>query len=274
MEAHPPVVGLVTSQAGAVDTGLLAGTEADDLAVDGVADRVALSVLEGDGGDGEIAGGVLGEGTGVLGGDDGAEGLGGDLGVVAVLLKGDAVDGAGLDGAGGVLGVDLEDEVLASLLLLENLQSGVLVAGGDDTVRDLLGDDAGSGHVNDVAEGNDVAEAAHAVGATGTRVGLGKRGAVDTLDIVDEVDLLLVLCEGQANGSTGGGNVLEAGGSGLAQSLLELLHKGPGVERVEEVDVSGRAAQNLEGKGLVGSEGRGGLLVRVGAITEGHVLVS
>jgi hypothetical protein len=59
VEAHPPVVGLVTGQTGAVNAGLLASTEADDLAVDGVAHRVALGVLESDGSDSEIPGRTL-----------------------------------------------------------------------------------------------------------------------------------------------------------------------------------------------------------------------
>ncbi|KAH6608706.1 hypothetical protein Trco_002052 [Trichoderma cornu-damae] len=274
VEAHPPVVGLVAGEAGAVDARLLAGAEADDLAVDGVADGVALGIFEGDGGDGEVAGGALGEGSGVLGSDDGAERPGGDLGVVAVLLEADAVDGPGLDGAGVVVRVDLEDEVLASLLLPEDLQSGVLVAGGNDAVGDLLGDDAGGGNVHNVAEGDDVAEAAHAVGAAGASVGLGERRAVDAVNVVDKVDLLLVIREREPDGGASRGNVLETGGGRLAQRLLELLDEGPRVEGVEEVDVSGRAAQDLERQRLVGGVSGGGLLVRVGAVPEGHVLVS
>lgn len=175
MESHPPVVGLVTGKTGAVNSGLLASAETDDLAVDGVADGVALGVLEGDGGDGKITGSALGEGTSILGGDDGGEGLGGDGDVVAVLLEVDAVDGSGLGGGRGVLGVDLEDEITAALLLLEDLESLGLVSGSDDTVRDLLGDDLGGGDIDNVTEGNHVTEAAHAVGASGTSISLGKR---------------------------------------------------------------------------------------------------
>lgn len=274
MEAHPPVVGLVTRQTGAVDAGLLASAEPDDLAVDGVADGVALGIFKGDGGNGEVASGVLGEGASILGSDDGSEGLGRDLGVVAVLLEGDAVDGAGLDGAGSVVGIDLEDKVLASLLLPEDLQRGIFVAGGNDTIRNLLGDDAGGGDVDNVAQGDDVAEAAHAVGTTSTGVSLGKGRAVDAFNVIDKVDLLLLGSEGQSDGSASRRDMLEAGSSGLAECLFELLDEGPGVEGVEEVDVSRRAAQDLEGKLLVGGISRGGLLVGVGTVSERHVLVS
>ena len=111
VEAHPPVVGLVTGKSGAVNSGLLSSTETNNLSVVGVANRVALSVLESDGGDGKIAGSALGERGSVLGGDDGAEVLGSNLNIVAVLLEVDTVDGTGLGSRGVVLGVDLEDEV-------------------------------------------------------------------------------------------------------------------------------------------------------------------
>lgn len=273
VEAHPPVVGLVAGEAGAVDAGLLAGAEANDLAVESVADRVALRVLEGDGGDGEIAGGALGQCAAVLGGDDGVEALGGrNLDVVAVLLECDAVDGTRLGLARVVLGVDLQDEVLAALLLLEDLERGVFVTGGNDTVRDLLGDDAGGGDVDNVGEGNDVAEAAHAVGATSAGIGLREARRLDAGDVGDHVDLALVLGEGQADGGTGGRDVLEAGCGGLAGGGLELLDKWPGVEGIEEVDVARGTTEGLEGQLGGAGIGGGGLLVRVGAVAEGQVL--
>lgn len=273
VEAHPPVVGLVTRKTGAVNARLLAGAEADDLAVDGVADRVALRVLEGDGGDAEVAGGALGQGA-VLGGDYCSERLGRDFDIVAVLLQVDAVDGTGLGWAGVVFGVNLKDEVLAALLLAEDLESGVLVAGGNDTVRDFLGDDAGSGDVNDVAEGNNVAKAAHAISTTGASVGLSQSRGLNALDIVDHVDLALILGERNANGCTSRRDVLEASSSRLAEGLLQLLDQGPSVESIKQVDVARRAAQCLERQlGVVG-ESSSRLLMRVGAISQGEVLVA
>lgn len=274
VEAHPPVVGLVAGETGAVDTGLLAGSETNDLAVDGVADGVALGVLEGDGGDGQVTSGAFGEGLAILGGDDGVEGLGGDFDVVSVLLEGDAVDGSGFCGSWGIVGVDLENEVLAALLLLEDLESGILVAGGNDTVGDFLGNDAGSGDVDNVAECNDITEAAHAVGASGTGIGLSESRGLNALNVIDKVDLALFSSKGKTNGSTGGRDVLETGGSGLAQSLLELLDQGPGIQRVEEVDVARRATEDLEGQLLRDAVSSSRLLVRVGTISKGHVLLA
>lgn len=273
VEAHPPVVGLVTGQTGAVNAGLLASTETNDLAVGGVADRVALCVLEGDGGNGKVAGSGLGE-SAVLGGDDGGEALGGDFDIVTVLLQVDAVDGTGLGRARVVFGVDLENKVLAALLLLEDLQSGILVAGSNDTVRDFLGDDGGGGNINDVTEGNHVTERAHAVGTTGTGVGLGKSGGLDAGDVVDKVNLALGLGQGETNGSTSGRDVLEAGSSRLAKSLLELLDKRPSVKGIKEVDVAGGTAESLEGERTLRSKGRSRLLVGVSTVAQSKLLVA
>lgn len=274
MESHPPVVGLVTGKSGTVNSGLLSSTETNDLSVVGVAHRVALSVLESDGGDGKVTSSALGEGSSVLGGDDGVEVLGGDLNIVTVLLEVDTVDSAGLSSGRVVLRVDLKDEVSATLLLLEDLKSGFFVARSNDTVRDLLGDDASSRNINDVAESNHVAKAAHAVGTTGTSVSLGEAGLVNALNVVDKVDLLLLLSKRETNGSTSRRNVLEASSGGLAKGLVELLNERPGVKGVEEVDVTGRATKDLEGKVALGNVGGSRLLVGVGAVSESAVLVA
>ncbi|KAI6770355.1 hypothetical protein HG530_004984 [Fusarium avenaceum] len=274
VEAHPPVIGLVTSKSGAVNSGLLASSKTNDLAVVGVAHRVALGVLQSDGRNGQVTSSALGERRSVLGCDDCVEVLRSNLDIVAVLLEVDAVDGAGLGSRGVVLGVDLKDQVSATLLLLEDLKSSILVAGGNDTVRDLLGDDTGCRNVDNVAKSNHVAEAAHAIGTSGTSVCLSKCRLIDALNIVDKVYLLLIFSERQANSRTSGRDVLEAGSSGLAKSLLELLDKGPGVQSVEKVDVAGRTTKDLEGQVALADVGSSGLLVRVGTISEGAVLVT
>eukprot|EP00128_Syssomonas_multiformis_P015058 Colp12_sorted_trinity150504_noHs@9992 len=86
--AEPPVVSLLPSKACAVDAGLLACTKTNNLAVSGVADRVGLSVLEGNGGNDQVTHGGLGQLL-VLGHDVSEEVLG-DLEVVAALLHVDA----------------------------------------------------------------------------------------------------------------------------------------------------------------------------------------
>ena len=257
-----------------MDAGLLPSTETNDLTVGGVADRVALGVLEGDGGDGKIASSSLRKGTAILGGDDRGEALGGDLDVVAVLLEVDTVDGAGLSRSRSVLGVDLEDEILSTLLLLENLKGSILVSGSNYTVRNFLGDDGGCGNINDVAEGNNVTEAAHAVGTTGTGVSLGEARGLNSSDVVDEVNLALLVGQGKTNGGSSRGDMLEASSGGLAKSLLELLDQRPGVEGIKQVDVTRRSTEDLEGQLSIVGESSGGLLVRVGTVAQSHVLVA
>lgn len=84
--SRPPVVGLVTSKTGAVNTRLLAGSESDDLAILGEADRVGLGVLECDGSDDQVDDRLLGE-LGAGRGDDTGEGLVANLNVVASLVE-------------------------------------------------------------------------------------------------------------------------------------------------------------------------------------------
>lgn len=273
VETEPPVVSLVAGKTSAVDTGLLASTQTNHLTVLGVAHRVALSVLEGDGCDREVTSSGLGQSE-VLGGDGPAERAGSDLDVVAVLLQSHTVDGPRLDIVGDVVGVDLQDEVLAALLLLQDLQSSILETRGDDTVRDLLGDDAGGRNIDDVAESNHVSEAAHAVSSTGPGVGLSKSRGLNAGDVVDKVNLALLCGQRNANGSTGRRDVLEAGGSRLAESSLELLDQRPAVECVQQVDVARGAVQHLEGKVGRLHEGGGGLLVGVGTVAELGVLLA
>ena len=64
--------------------------------------------------------------------------VGRDQGIVAPLLKRDAVHLLRLYRGRGVGGVDLKDAVLPALLLREDFERGGLVAGGDDAVGDLV----------------------------------------------------------------------------------------------------------------------------------------
>lgn len=264
--AQPPVVGLVTGKTGAVDTRLLASAETDNHTVLGVADGVGLCVLESNGGHGQVNEGLLGNVLVLR--DNLLERRGVDDGVVALLLQGNAVDLAGLNRVGVVVGVDLQNAVLAALLLLQNLQSLGAVAGGNDTVRDLLGDDLGGGQVDNVGKSNPVAKGRHAVGTTGTGVGISKGRKV--LNVADKVELLLLLRERDTNSGTGGGDVLEGSSSRESQSSRELLDQGPRVEGIKQVNVTGGAREHLEGELALGDKGLGGLLVGVGAVSKGQ----
>lgn len=271
METHPPVVSLVASKTSAVDAALLASTETNDLTVKSVADRVGLSVLESNGSNGKVTKSRFGKAA-ILGGDDGAEGGRRDFGIVAVLRQVDAVDGASLHRRRLKLRVHLENKVLAALLLLENLKSFRLVAGGNDTVRNLPGNDFSSRDVDLIRESDHVAKAGHAVGTTSPGVSLSEAGLLDSLNVIDHVHLPLGLRKRNADGGTSRRDVLEGGSSGEVQSVPKFLYQRPGVQGIKKVDIARSTAEDLERKVAITDEGSGGLLVGVGTIAQGGKL--
>ena len=83
--------------------------------------------------------------------------------------------------------------------------------------------------------------------------------------------------EGQTQGGTGGGDVLEGGGGRQAGGLLQGLDQLPGVEGIHEVDVAGLAVEHLQGQLALLHEDAGGLLVGVTAVFQfqfGHRISS
>ena len=125
-----PGVRLAAGQAGAVDTALLARPYADSLTVHRVADRVGLGVFEGDERDNQVPLGALRELP--VGSDHILQQVGPDLELVAALLKGDPEDLLRLLGRGYIVRVNLDDVIVTIALALENVQSLLGVAGGDD----------------------------------------------------------------------------------------------------------------------------------------------
>lgn len=113
-------------------------------------------------------------------GDDVREELGADFGIVAPLLEVDSVHLARLNGLGNVGRVNLsedalwlfglcarytylQDAVLSALFLLEDVQSLGRVAGSNDPVRDLAGDDTRGSKVARCRKCNEVTERRHTV---------------------------------------------------------------------------------------------------------------
>ena len=256
-----PVVRLAARQAGAVDAALLAGAHADGLAVLHVADGVGLGVLEGDEGHQHVPFGVVRQLLVV--GDDVVQQRLVDGEVVAALLKGDAEHVLVLHLPGHIIRVDLHHVVAALALGLQDLQGLVGVAGGNHSVGHLQGQIAGGGGVAHVGQGGPVAVGAQPVGPPGPHIGAGDGGELHALG---EVDLLLHVAQGGANGGAGGGDVLEGRGGGQAGGLLQLLHQLPGVEGVQEVDIPRLAVEHLDGQLALLHEDAGGLLVGVAAV--------
>lgn len=254
---------------------LLASTETNDLAVKCVADTVRLGVLERDSCYRQITLSRLRESTGALRDNDGVEGFRRhDLGIVAVLLESDAVDGPCLLGGRNVVVVHLKDEVLATLLLLEDVESLLGVTGRNYTIGDLSADNLRGWQIDLVGKSNHVTKAGHSIGTTSPGVSLGKTRVLDALNVVDHVDLPLLGAEGNTDSGTSWGDVLEAGSSGIVQGLAQLLDQRPCVQGIQQVDVSWRSTEDLEGQRLVGHGHRRRLLVGIGAVSQRKELLA
>ena len=224
-----------------MDAALLAGTHADGLAACGVADTVGLGVFQGDEGNDQVPLLLLGHAL-VLGDPVGQHGVGVDGQLVAALLKGDAVHLLVFHRGGLVVGVNGHHIVVALFLTGQNGQSLRLITGGNDAVRDLMLDELCGGHIADIGEGDPVAKGGHAVSTAGTGVSAGQRRELKIRSNV--VHPALHIGQGQAQGGTRRGHMLEGSGGGQTAGRLQLLDQLDGVEGIQKIDVAGLAVQH------------------------------
>ena len=244
--AQIPVVGLLTGKACAVDTGLLAGADADGLAALDEAYGVGLGILEGDEGDRHIIAGCGGQ-VFVLSHNVGEKSVV-DNKLIAALFKSDTVDLLLLDGSRNVVGIHLQDAVVALLFALEDLQGVVVICGGDDAVGDFGLDQVCGAGIALVGQGDEITEAGHSVRAAGTCVGTCEGSKLS--GILYPVDLFLHLSEGKADGRACRGNMLKRCRRGLAGRFFELFDELIAVEGIKQVDVAGTAVEYGDGKFL------------------------
>ena len=148
---------------------LLSCSDAYGLSVLDIAYGVALSILKGYKGDDEVALGLVGECL-VLCGDVLEECGVVESYLVASLLEGDAEHLLALYGRGGIVRVNLYYVVCSFALVLEYLQCLISISRCYHSVADLPLDKSGGGSVANVAQCNEVAIRAHAVGTSGTGV--------------------------------------------------------------------------------------------------------
>ena len=248
-----------------MDSGLLARAHADGLTVIGEAHRIGLGVFQGNQGHDQVDLGGLGQV--LILGDDVLQQVLADLEVVAALLEGDAENLLGLLLSGDIIGIDCYNVVIALALGFQNGQGLVGIAGGDDTVGDLRGNQLGSGHVADVAQSHPVAEGAHPVGTSCPGIGAGQGAFVQVRHVVHEAGLFQRLGQGLAHSGGGGGDMLEGGDCRHAGGFLQLLHQLPGVQGIQEVDVAGTAVENGQGQiAAVCHVDPGRLLIGVAAV--------
>ena len=265
MLAQIPGIGLVAGKARAMDTALLAGADADGLAILHIADGVRLRVFERDEGDDHVTLGLVGNILVLR--HDLVQKVGRDLVVVVALLEGDAEDILLLDRCTLVVRIDLDDVVLAALLGVQDLERLVRIARGDDTVAHLMLEVLCGALVADIGKCCPVSVRAHAVGAAGADIGAGNRG--ERTFVVDEVDLLLDIGKRRSHSGACRAHVLEGGSGRHAGCTLELADQLPGIQGIEEVDVARLAGEHGHGQvGAILHEDAGRLLVGVAAILE------
>ena len=167
---QPPDVGLVASQACAVDTALLSCADADSLSVFDIAHRVRLSVLQRNERDDKVALCLVCEHL-VLCGNVLKQSWVVELHLVASLLEGHAKHLLVLNGVRTIRGIDLYNVVCALALVFKNLKRLRSKVGGNHAVAHLTFDQRSSSDIAGVAQSHEVAVRAHAVSAACAGIG-------------------------------------------------------------------------------------------------------
>ena len=265
MLPQEPGVGLGACQTGAGNPGLLSRTHANGLAVIGKADGVGLGVFEGDEGDNQVPFCAFGQVL-VLG-DDVVQELPVNFEVVPPLLEGDAIDLLLLLLGGDVIRVNGHHIVAALPLGLQDFQSFLAVAGGNDAVGHLPGNEGSGKRVAGIGQGHPVPKGAHPVGATGPGIGAGQRIFIQALHVLHKAGLLQLLRQRQAHSGRGGRHMLKGSGAGKACGRLQLLDQLIGVQGVQEIDIAGPSVQDGHRQlAAVGHIDLGRLLVGITAV--------
>ena len=164
------------------------------------------------------------------------------------MFEGDAKDLLVLNGSGSVGSIHLDDVVGALALLTENLQCLVGKAGSNDPVAHLTLDNQGRCLIADVGESYEITIARHTVGTAGTGIGAGHWRGIKSGNVINKVYLLQRVAQGESHGSTGGRNMLERCCSRQPRSLLELADQLPGVQCIQEINITWTAIQHFDGE--------------------------
>ena len=173
--------------------------------------------------------------------------------------------GAALQRSGGIIRINGNDVVVAFLFGFQHFQGVGVIAGGNDAVRNFVLDQLCGGKVAHIRQGDPVTKAGHAVRTAGAGISAGQGRKLSLC--TNMIHLSQRFVQWQANGGTGGGNMLKAGSSRLAQGFFQVAHQLVAVERIQKVDVARLAIQNGNGKiRTVCHKNAGRLLVGVGAV--------
>ena len=153
--AQIPVICLVSGKAGAVDPALLARANADGLSILHIADGIGLGVLQCNKRHDKVPLGLVRQV--LVSGGEILQQAAVYFQLVPALLEGNAEHVLMLDGGGHVVFVYLHHVVIALALGLEDSQGLVGIAGGDNAVGDLPGQQGGGLLVAHVGERGPVA---------------------------------------------------------------------------------------------------------------------
>ena len=220
-----PVVGFLSGQTCAVDTGLLSCTDTDGLSAFNVAYGVGLSIFQSDHGNDQITLCILRD----IGGFcyDLAQESFIDGHLVSSLLKSDAKYLFVLNRLRFVRRIDLDHIVVAVFLCFQYLQSFRLISGSDHTVRNLSLDQFCCICVTYIGQRYKITERRHTVSTAGSGVSTCQRGQIS--HIVYPVDLSLHLIQRKAYSGACRRNVLEGGCCRKSGSFFQLADKLPAV---------------------------------------------
>ena len=191
-----------------MDARLLARAHADGLAAQRIAHGIRLRVFERNQRDQQIAHGAVGISLLAVGRFSSMEA---QLDVVVPLLEGDAIAHLALQRSGPVSGIDLHHVVSALALVFEDFQRFRFVAGRDDPIRYLAGDQLGRRHIAGVAQGDVIAEGDM---RSAPRARAYARRAEKARRPRHKIDLAQRFIQFHADRRARGAHVLERGGGG------------------------------------------------------------
>ncbi len=242
--AQEPVVGFTARQTGAVNPGLLSGTDADGLPVFYEADGIGLGVFQSDQGDLHVHKRFFGNLSLIR--HHMGEQFFVDLQLIAPLLEGDAEHLFSLQRIRYIVRVNLDHIVVPFFLLPQQIQRFLRIAGSDDAVGHFSFDQSGGICVTDIGEGDEIAEGRHTVSAPCPCISACKRRQLS--QIVHPVDLCQGIRERKPYGSACGGYVFEGCSGGEPGGFFQFPYQLPAVEGIEKIDIAGLSGKYLDRK--------------------------
>ena len=244
MLTQEPSIRLTTCQSDTVDTALLTGTNADSLTIHSETDRVRLCVLQSNQGNNQVN--LCAFGNFLVLSNHILQKLIANLKIVATLLECDTEDLLVLNLSRNKVRIDCNHIVSPLTLCLQNLQGLIGIAGSNNTIRNLPGDQLCSHSIASIRQSDPIAKGAQTVRTAGTGISTSQRVLIKTFNIVNKASLLKISGQNLTNRCRGRRNMLKGCSSNHAGCSLQFLNQLPGVQRIHEIDITGAAIQNRD----------------------------